>query len=261
MIIVTGGAGFIGSCIVRMLNDMKIEDIIIVDNIAKTDKWMNLRNKKYIEYINRDNFLLRLSDFNGKVSHIIHLGACSATTEKDFDFLYKNNFEYTKTLWQWCAQNNASFIYASSAESIDSELYDAYKDAALRMIAGDDTYFVCDITCELSLHPKLNGKAYRPLISQEIVDDAMRKNEFKANREYFNKFDLSGGQDALVKRTTILAHSLAYEPIFDNADKIFPSVPKVSLIRPPIVSSAPLKASKNPLNTSLASFQADVQRP
>lgn len=109
-------------------------------------------------------------------------------------------------------------IYASSAESIDSELFDAYKDAALRMIAGDDTYFVCDITCELSLHPKLNGKGYRPLISQEIVDDAMRKNEFKANREYFNKFDLSGGQDALVKRTTILAHSLAYEPIFENID-------------------------------------------
>lgn len=115
MIIVTGGAGFIGSCIVRTLNDMGIEDIIIVDNIAQTDKWMNLRNKKYIEYINRDEFLLRLPDFEGKVSHILHLGACSATTEKDFDFLYKNNFEYTKTLWQWCAKNDISFIYASSA--------------------------------------------------------------------------------------------------------------------------------------------------
>ena len=51
MIIVTGGAGFIGSCIVRMLNDSGIEDIVIVDNIASTDKWMNMRNKKYIKYV------------------------------------------------------------------------------------------------------------------------------------------------------------------------------------------------------------------
>lgn len=115
MVIVTGGAGFIGSCMVRTLNDMGIEDIIIVDHICQTDKWMNLRNKTYTEYINRDEFLMRLPEFAGKTTHVIHMGACSATTEKDFDFLYKNNLEYTKALWKFCTENQCSFIYASSA--------------------------------------------------------------------------------------------------------------------------------------------------
>jgi len=114
-IVVTGGAGFIGSCIVRSLNDRGIEDITIVDNISSTDKWMNLRNKKYREYINRDAFLGRLDEFKGNVTHIIHMGACSSTTERDFDFLYRNNFEYTKALWSFSADNGISFIYASSA--------------------------------------------------------------------------------------------------------------------------------------------------
>lgn len=114
-VIVTGGAGFIGSCVVRTLNDMGIEDITIVDHIRETDKWMNMRNKKYTEYINRDEFLEKLPQYAGKVTHIIHMGACSATTEKDFDFLYKNNYEYTKTLWKFCTENQISFIYASSA--------------------------------------------------------------------------------------------------------------------------------------------------
>ena len=114
-------------------------------------------------------------------------------------------------------------IYASSAESIDSRLYDIYKESALRMIGGDMSYFCCDITCELSLHPYLDGKPYRPLLSQDVIDNALRMNEFRANREYFNKFDLSGGQDALVKRTTILANSYAYVPIYfnDTNERIF----------------------------------------
>lgn len=114
-VIVTGGAGFIGSCIVRTLNDMGIENIIIVDHICETDKWMNMRNKKFIEYINRDKFLEKLPSYAGKVTHVIHMGACSATTEQNFDFLYKNNFEYTKVLWNFCVENQISFIYASSA--------------------------------------------------------------------------------------------------------------------------------------------------
>ena len=111
-------------------------------------------------------------------------------------------------------------IYASSAETIDSQLYDAYKDGAMRMIAGDPEYFVCDITCELSLNPYMDGKPYSPLLSREVIDDAMRKNEYKATREYYNKFDIAGGQDALVKRTTLIANSYAYAPIYQNENDI-----------------------------------------
>lgn len=114
MIIVTGGAGFIGSCVVRTLNDAGINDIIIVDNIAETDKWMNMRNKKYIKYVHKSKFLVELPTYEN-VEAIIHMGAQSATTERNFDYLWNNNFEYTKTLWNYCAEKQISFIYASSA--------------------------------------------------------------------------------------------------------------------------------------------------
>lgn len=114
MIIVTGGAGFIGSCIVRTLNDAGVEDIVIVDNIASTDKWMNMRSKKYLKYVNKGEFLKELPTYEN-VDAIIHMGACSSTTERDFDYLWNNNFEFTKTLWNYCAQKQISFIYASSA--------------------------------------------------------------------------------------------------------------------------------------------------
>lgn len=114
MIIVTGGAGFIGSCIVRSLNNAGCTDIIIVDNIAETDKWMNMRNKKYIKYIHKSIFLEELPTYPN-VEAIIHMGAQSATTEKNFDYLWNNNFEYTKSLWNYCADKQIPFIYASSA--------------------------------------------------------------------------------------------------------------------------------------------------
>lgn len=114
MYIVTGGAGFIGSCVVRTLNDAGIKDIIIVDNIAQTDKWMNMRNKHFAKYVHKSEFLTELPSYEN-IEAIIHMGAQSSTTERDFDYLWKNNYEYTKALWNYCAEKQISFIYASSA--------------------------------------------------------------------------------------------------------------------------------------------------
>lgn len=112
--IVTGGAGFIGSCVVRTLNDMGYNNIFVVDNISSTDKWKNLVNKKYTAYFHRDDFFEKLPDLEN-IAGIIHMGACSSTTETNFDYLYKNNLEYTKKLWNYCVEKQISFIYASSA--------------------------------------------------------------------------------------------------------------------------------------------------
>ena len=114
MIIVTGGAGFIGSCVVRTLNDAGINNVVIVDDIASSEKWKNIRNKKFLKYIHKSEFLTELPKLEN-VTAIIHMGACSSTTEKDFDYLYTNNFEFTKSLWNYCAEKQISFIYASSA--------------------------------------------------------------------------------------------------------------------------------------------------
>lgn len=113
-IVVTGGAGFIGSCIVRKLNETGRTDIIIADNIASTDKWLNLRNKKYAAYIHKSRFLQALPDLKD-VEAVIHMGAQSSTTEKDFDYLWDNNFAYTKALWDYCCRRQIQFLYASSA--------------------------------------------------------------------------------------------------------------------------------------------------
>jgi len=113
-IIVTGGAGFIGSCIVRALNESQYEDIIIVDNVSTSEKWLNLNGKKYTAYINKASLWEKIDSLEG-VTHVIHMGACSSTTEGDFDYLWENNVEFSKRLFDYCVKQGASFIYASSA--------------------------------------------------------------------------------------------------------------------------------------------------
>ena len=84
MYIVTGGAGFIGSAMVWRLNKAGITDILIVDNLGKTEKWKNLVNRRYTRYIHRSEFFekLRHNEFNGPIKGIIHMGACSSTTDR-----------------------------------------------------------------------------------------------------------------------------------------------------------------------------------
>jgi ADP-L-glycero-D-manno-heptose 6-epimerase len=117
MIIVTGGAGFIGSAFVWKLNQEGIEDIIIVDRLGKTDKWKNLVNLRFVNYIHKDEFydLIYNDTLSFDVEAIIHMGACSSTTERDADYLWQNNFAYTGQLGEWALEHNIRFIYASSA--------------------------------------------------------------------------------------------------------------------------------------------------
>lgn len=117
MIIVTGGAGFIGSAIVWRLNQLGKNDIIIVDELGKDEKWKNLVKLDYIDFQNKWDFLDKVEKnlINYKIEAIIHMGANSSTTEKDADHLISNNYEYTKKLASYAVKNSIRFIYASSA--------------------------------------------------------------------------------------------------------------------------------------------------
>jgi ADP-L-glycero-D-manno-heptose 6-epimerase len=115
MIIVTGGAGFIGSAIVWQLNSLGKTDILIVDELGMTDKWKNLVPLKYYDFMNKTIFIDNLEKMKGDLEAVIHMGANSSTTERDADHLLTNNYEYTKRLAEFCIQNGIRFIYASSA--------------------------------------------------------------------------------------------------------------------------------------------------
>jgi len=118
MFIITGGAGFIGSALAWKLNQLGVEEIILVDSLGKSEKWKNLRALKYLDYIEKGDFLWRLfEDYirTDDITGVIHLGACSSTTEKDASYLVSNNFDYSKQLALYCVENEKPFIYASSA--------------------------------------------------------------------------------------------------------------------------------------------------
>lgn len=117
MIIVTGGAGFIGSAVVWMLNERGEDDILVVDDLGRGEKWKNLLGRRFSDYLHKKAFLERLEsgrdDF--AASAVIHLGACSSTIEADAEYLMANNTAYAKTLCRHCLSRGAAFINASSA--------------------------------------------------------------------------------------------------------------------------------------------------
>lgn len=116
MIVVTGGAGFIGSSFVWRLNQEGIEDILIVDALDTTDKWKNLVNLRYENYMDRLEFMEKVNTdaLPNDITAVVHMGACSATTERDSDYLMRNNYHYTRRLAEWALGHQIRFIYASS---------------------------------------------------------------------------------------------------------------------------------------------------
>ena len=122
MIIITGGAGFIGSAILWKLNLLGLENIIVVDKLGKDEKWKNLRPLKFYDFIDKNEFL-NIKDKIKNIKVIFHMGACTDTKEKDADFLIKNNFEYSKNLAIFAISNNIRFIYASSAATYGDGKY------------------------------------------------------------------------------------------------------------------------------------------
>jgi ADP-L-glycero-D-manno-heptose 6-epimerase len=133
MIVVTGGAGFIGSAFVAKLNAEGVDDIMIVDDLATSEKWKNLVKRRYVDYLHKSVFLEMVDSgrVHFPVEAIVHMGACSSTTERDAGYLMENNFHYTTLMAQWALEKGARFLYASSAAT--------YGDGSLGFSDADET--------------------------------------------------------------------------------------------------------------------------
>ncbi len=171
MIVVTGGAGFIGSAMVAKLNEKNISYILVVDELGKSSKWKNLLGKRFTDYLHKDNFLdALLGERLPKIDAIIHMGANSSTTEKDVEYLMENNYRYTRALAEWSIRKKARFIYASSGAT--------YGDGVMGFDDDDET--------TLKLKP-LNAYGY----SKQIFDLWLLQNKLQKKMvgiKFFNVF-------------------------------------------------------------------------
>ena len=187
-VLVTGGAGFVGSALVWGLNQHGCENIVVCDLLGTTEKWRNLAPLRFADYVEADALLPRLqSGALGKFDLVLHMGACSATTEKDSTYLIKNNYEFTKDLAVWSLANKTRFVYASSAAT--------YGDGSAGM---DDNEFILD-----ALRP-LNMYGY----SKHLFDLHAKRTGFLnkiVGLKYFNVFgpneDHKGDMRSLVHKS------------------------------------------------------------
>ena len=171
MIIVTGGAGMIGSNIILALNKMGINNIIVVDNLKDGRKFLNISDLDFQDYIDKDEFIELVKknyDF-GNIDVIFHQGACSKTTEWDGKYLMSNNYEYSKIILNWSQKNNIQFIYASSA-SVYGLGEDGFKE---------------DRICEKPLNPY----AFSKFFFDQYIRKIQKNNESQiVSLRYFNVY-------------------------------------------------------------------------
>lgn len=141
-ILVTGGAGFIGSNIIAALSD-RGEDVVVCDWLESGDKWKNLAKHVISDFVDPDNLMAWLAENGSSVTAIIHMGAISATTETDGDLILNRNFRPTRALWDWATTHKKSFIYASSAATYgngDEGFRDDQAEEALAKLAPLNLY-------------------------------------------------------------------------------------------------------------------------
>lgn len=115
LVVITGGSGFIGSCLVRHLNDAGLNNLILVDDLGHGTKWRNLLGKSFIDILDKSQLFAWLEGKEAVIGAIIHLGACTKTTETDASYLLENNYRYTLRLAEYALNHDIRFVYASSA--------------------------------------------------------------------------------------------------------------------------------------------------
>ncbi|MGO8718425.1 MAG: ADP-glyceromanno-heptose 6-epimerase [Acidobacteriaceae bacterium] len=170
-IVVTGAGGFIGRNVVAELNARGHDNLLLVDSMGCDEKWRNLLDLQYEDFLNPDEFLANVE--KGKIAELdamVHLGACSSTTERNADFLLQNNYRYTRTLCEYSLKENTRFIYASSAATY-----------------GDGSHGYSDDVAELPTLRPLNMYGY----SKHMVDLWARKHKLFdriVGLKYFNVF-------------------------------------------------------------------------
>ncbi len=205
-VLVTGGAGFIGSALVWGLNARGVDRIVVADRLGTTDKWRNLAPLRFEDYVEAEDLLARLeSGALGRFDCVLHMGACSSTLERNATYLVHNNFEYTKRLAQWSLANDARFVYASSAAT--------YGDGAAGM---DDTLAT---VAELSRLRPLNAYGY----SKQLFDQHAMANGLLNRIVGLKFFNVFGPNEAHKGEMRSLVHK-AYEQVRETGRvKLFKS--------------------------------------